>query len=104
MPELKDLHERMAKTPFELVSIANDLDRSTVERFVADEEMEWVQVWDGDQQVIRKLDVRRYPTYVLVDHEGNVVFAASGWGPNVEREIETRVARAVAAASAAGGS
>ena len=104
VPDLRDLNERLAKKPFAMVSIANDLDRSTVERFVADEDMEWIQVWDGEQAIIRKLDVRSYPTYVLVDHEGNVVFAAAGWGPNVEREIETRVGKAVAAAAAAAGS
>jgi hypothetical protein len=96
------LHERLADEPFVLVSISNDLDRTVVERFVDSEGMHWPQVWDGaDGRLVGVLDIRAFPTYVLVDHEGNVVFAASGWGPNVEREIETRVAAAVSAAQAA---
>jgi thiol-disulfide isomerase/thioredoxin len=95
VPDLQRLNERMKGSPFVLVSISNDIDRTVLERFIAARGMDWVQVWDENHDVIGALDVRRYPTYVLVDHEGEVVFTASGWGPNVEREIETRVDRAV---------
>ena len=105
VPDLRRLNARLQGSPFALVSISNDGDRTTLERFIAANEMAWTQVWDGEQTVIRDLAVRSFPTYVLVDHLGEVVFAASGWGPNVEREIETRVGSAVEEAKrSAGGS
>jgi thiol-disulfide isomerase/thioredoxin len=101
VPQLRALHARLAGSPFALVSISNDPEREIVERFVTAHGMEWDQVWDERQEVIGGLAVRRYPTYLLVDHEGNVVYTAIGFGPHVEREIEARVAAAVAAAEAA---
>ncbi len=101
VPELRRLHARMKKAPFALISISNDSDEPTLRQFIAQNGMEWPQVWDKDHQILRKLDIHRFPTYLLVDHEGEVVYSASGWGPSVEREIEARIARAVRVAKKA---
>ena len=98
VPDLKRLATRMRKAPFLLVSISNDSDEPTLKQFIAEHAMEWPQVWDKDREILRRLGVNRFPTYLLVDHQGEIVYSASGWGPAIEREIEMRTARAVRAA------
>lgn len=98
VPSLRNLAARYAEAPFALVSIANDPDGETLRKFIAENRMTWPQVWDREQQIVRKLNIKGYPTYLLVDHEGEIVFSASGWGETVEREVETRLRRAVATA------
>ena len=85
----------MRKAPFLLISISNDSDEPALKQFIAEHAMEWPQVWDKDHEIQRRLGVSRFPTYLLVDHQGEIVYSASGWGPAIEREIETRIARAV---------
>ena len=101
VPELKRLHARMKKAPFALISVSNDSDEPTLRQFIAENGMEWPQVWDKDRQILGKLEIQRFPTYLLVDHEGEVVYSASGWGPSVEREIEARIGSAVRVAKKA---
>lgn len=95
VPELKRLAGRMKKAPFVMISISNDTDEPVLKKFIAEHAMDWPQVWDEDRELLRRLGVNRFPTYLLVDHEGEIVFTASGWGPAIDREIEHRVARAV---------
>lgn len=101
IPDLRNLNARLRKSPFALVSISNDADSEMLKRFIAEQQMDWLQVWDEHQEINRKLAIKGYPTYLLVDHEGEIVYAASGWGPMMEREIEDRVRRAVSKAKRA---
>jgi hypothetical protein len=98
VPELRNLSLRLRDAPFLLISISNDSDRGVLEKFVAEHRMEWMQVWDEKMEVTRRLGVSRYPTYLLVDHEGEVVYGTSGWTPSMEREIQKRVGAAVSRA------
>jgi thiol-disulfide isomerase/thioredoxin len=95
VPELKRLAARLKKAPFLMVSISNDADGPVLKKFIAEHAMDWPQVWDEDHTILRRLGINRFPTYLLIDHEGEIVFSASGWGPAIDREIEHRVARAV---------
>jgi thiol-disulfide isomerase/thioredoxin len=95
IPDLRNLSARLKKSPFVLISISNDPDAELLKRFVADNRMDWLQVWDENREINGRLAIRSYPTYVLVDHEGEIVFVTSGWGPVIEREIERRVGGAV---------
>lgn len=103
VPDLKRLQARMKNAPFAMISISNDTDEPSLRQFVADHGMSWPQVWDKDHDILGKLGVSRFPTYLLVDHEGEIVYSASGWGPAVEQEIERRIARAVRTAKKAAG-
>lgn len=95
IPDLRSLSARLRKSPFVLISVSNDSDVEVLKRFIAENRMEWPQVWDERHETHKKLGVSRFPTYLLVDHEGEIVYVASGWGPQVEREIEQRVRTAV---------
>jgi thiol-disulfide isomerase/thioredoxin len=98
-PALGRLAKRLDGEPFELVGVSNDSSREVLEQYVAEHEMTWTQVWDRTGEVARNsFLVRSYPTYVVLDHEGRVVYRASGWSERMRREIERQVRLAVRAA------
>ncbi len=91
VPDLKELARRRAKDPFVLLSISADHDEATLRAFLEKHGITWPQVWDKNHEVTHKCNVDRYPTYLLVDHTGEIVYSASGWGPGIERELESKI-------------
>lgn len=98
VPSLRTMSRRMADEPFVLLSISVDHDEASLKEFIAKNRMEWPQVWDQRSELTRKCKVNTFPTYLLVSHEGEVLYAASGWGDGIERELSKRLASAVRAA------
>ena len=102
IPHLQTLHERSEKDPFVLLSISNDHDGDVLKDFVAEHDMAWPQVWDEDRELTRRVfRINRYPTFVLVGHDGKVRYQQSGWGSQVEHQLDTEVERAIRAAKKA---
>ncbi|MCP3959960.1 MAG: TlpA family protein disulfide reductase [bacterium] len=102
IPHLQTLHERSEKDPFVLLSISNDHDGDALRSFVAKHDMNWPQVWDEDRELTRRIfRISRYPTFVVVGHDGKVRYQQSGWGSEVERQLDAEVGRAIRAAKKA---
>jgi tetratricopeptide (TPR) repeat protein len=97
IPSLRSMSQRMKKKPFVLVSISNDADEGALRKFVAEHQMLWPQVWDRRHELIRKLKIEGFPTYLLVSHEGEILYAASGWGPHIERDLNMKISSALRA-------
>lgn len=93
----------MESTPFVLLSISSDQDETVLRGFVEKEDMVWPQIHDRSGSVSRDaFKVRSYPTYILVDHEGKVIFRRSGWSPGIDVEVVAQVKRALKKARKAG--
>ncbi|HEX5758476.1 MAG TPA: TlpA disulfide reductase family protein [Thermoanaerobaculia bacterium] len=101
VPKLRRLAREMDGEPFVLLSVSADATRRVVETFVARHDMDWPQVWDAGGVFTRRSGVASFPTYLLVDHTGEVIFAKSGWSPAVERQLRKRIDAAVTAAKQA---
>lgn len=95
---LRSLSRRYEGDPFALVSVSTDSDEAVLREFIAKEKMTWPQVWDKDQKVTRKCGVEAFPTYVLVNPEGEIVYVVKGWGEGIETELGIKVSWAVRAA------
>ena len=98
VPSLRKMSERTAGDPFVLLSISNDQDEKVLRAFVSRYEMEWPQVWDGNRAFTSQSQVNSFPTYVLVGHDGEILYTASGWSTRIEREIGKKVTSAIQAA------
>jgi thiol-disulfide isomerase/thioredoxin len=101
VPSLRGLVERNAKLPLVVLSVSNDQDENALRSFVASNGMTWPQVWDRKQGLVREMNVSGFPTYILADHEGVIVFRYSGWGEPIERAIQAEIRRAVGRAKRA---
>lgn len=98
IPGLRRMSRQMEKDPFMLLSLSVDQDAATVKSFVSQYQMAWPQVWDERSELAQKMGVRGFPTYLLVSHEGEIVYSVSGWGPRIEQEIVSKVSAAIRAA------
>jgi thiol-disulfide isomerase/thioredoxin len=90
MPELIDLHKKHHEAGLEIVGISFDRDKEALEKFVAENEMPWVQYFDGktwDNDYGRKYGIRAIPTMWLVGRDGKVVdfSARMGLAEKVEK-------------------
>jgi thioredoxin-like negative regulator of GroEL len=98
IPGLRRMSRQMDKDPFVLLSLSVDQDTATLKSFVAQHQMTWPQVWDERSELSHKMGVSGFPTYLLVSHEGEIVYSVSGWGTRIEQELASKVAAAVRAA------
>lgn len=97
IPHLRKLSRRMENEPFVILSVSSDQDEKVLREFVASEEMSWPQVWDRGAKMRRLFGVHSFPTYILVDHRGEVLLRHSGWSSSIEIQISRQVTRALRA-------
>ena len=73
VPALRDLRKRYQKEKsFLMISISSDGIVEKWRDFIAKNQMDWPQYLDRDHRVQRAFDVRAFPTYIMIDHEGIV--------------------------------
>ena len=100
VPELRNLYKRYSKEPsFVLIGISSDFDEGVWRQFTEKNQMVWPQYRDKDRKIQNAFNIRAYPTYIVIDHEGVVRFQSSGLGwiqaANLDRAIEKYVKIAV---------
>ncbi|MEK6281152.1 MAG: redoxin domain-containing protein [Acidobacteriota bacterium] len=79
IPSLRALNKKFTKEPqFVLIGISSDTEEETWREFTIKEKMVWPQYWDRNGQIARAFNVRAFPTYIVIDHEGIVRFRSSG--------------------------
>jgi hypothetical protein len=65
----------------QLQSARNLLSRYRVWRdFTARNQMIWPQYRDRDRRIANVFNIRAFPTYLIIDHEGILRFQSSGFG------------------------
>jgi thiol-disulfide isomerase/thioredoxin len=102
VPSLRDLSRDMKGEPFVLVSIAVEEDDRPVREFVKKNKMDWPQVWDRSAAFSRQSGISRFPTYILVSHEGDVLHTVIGSSRGIEKDLRARVVKAIEEAKKAG--
>lgn len=79
VPSLRDLNKRYTKEPsFLLIGISSDNEEETWREFTTKNKMIWPQYWDRDRRIQRAFNVRAFPTYIVIDHEGIIRFRTTG--------------------------
>jgi thiol-disulfide isomerase/thioredoxin len=101
VPSLRALVGRSTGQPLVVISLSVDQDEKALRSFLAENGMSWNQVWDRERLHVTDLGVTGYPTYILADHEGVIVFRHSGWGEAAERAVESELRRAISRAKRA---
>jgi tetratricopeptide (TPR) repeat protein len=96
VPSLRSLNKKYSKEPsFMLIGISSDSEEDQWRAFVAENKMIWPQYRDRDRKIQRAFDVRAFPTYIVIDHEGIIRFRSTGmsWvrAANLEDAIRKQV-------------
>jgi thiol-disulfide isomerase/thioredoxin len=85
VPSLRDLNKRYAKEKsFVMISVSVHDEEDKWRAFTSTNQMLWPQCFDRDSRIQRAFSVNRFPTYILIDHEGIMRFRVSGM--SFERE------------------
>lgn len=95
VPDLKRLSRKMKKDPLVIIGLSADSQEDKLWAFVDYEKMNWPQHLDEGGKVAQKFDVEGYPTYVLIDHEGIIVYRHQGWSSTAGLAISSEVAHAI---------
>ena len=78
IPSLKQLRERYSKEQLTIIGVSEDLDLKTLKKAVVAYKMNWIHVYDEGEILASKYSVANYPTYILMDSKGNILFRSSG--------------------------
>ncbi len=95
VPHLRTVSRKSKENPFVLLSVSSDSDENVLRSFIAENRMSWPQYWDDRHELQRLFDVRSFPTYVLVDHQGVMISRVSGWNRGLERQINLEIYKAL---------
>ncbi len=92
VPELRNLHKRFSKeASFMLIGISSDRDDEVWKAFTEKNRMVWPQYRDESRKILNAFNIRAYPTYIVIDHEGIVRFQSTGFGWGRAANLEDAV-------------
>lgn len=81
VPSLRTLNKRYNKEPsFVMIAVSCNDEEEAWREFTTKNKMIWPQYRDRDRRIQRAFRVDRFPTYIVIDHEGIVRFRVSGFG------------------------
>ena len=93
LPELRQLVSDLPADKFALLAISVDQELATVTGFMEKEPMPWDNWHVGvSSEITRLLDVRGFPTYLIVDADGSILFNGNGPFPMLRCMTERVVA------------
>ena len=96
VPELRNLHKKYSKEPsFMLIGISSDSEDDVWRDFTEKNKMVWPQYRDKDRKILRAFDVRAFPTYVVIDHEGIVRHRSVGMTWSRAASLDDAIRKAV---------
>jgi peroxiredoxin len=92
VPELRNLHKRYSKdATFVLIGISSDRDDEVWKDFTDKNRMIWPQYRDGNRKIQNAFNIRAYPTYIVIDHEGIVRYQSTGFGYGRAADLESAI-------------
>jgi peroxiredoxin len=96
VPALRNLNKRYTKEPsFVLIGISSDSEEEKWREFTTQNKMVWPQYRDRDQRIQRAFKVDRFPTYIVIDHEGIVRYRSVGMGWEHSVDLDNAVKKHV---------
>ena len=102
--EIRNLHRRYLTDRFALIGISADDDEQAWRDFTSAKKMLWPQYRDQDRKIQRAFNIRAYPTYVIIDHEGILRYQSIGLSyarsANLENAIRQQLKLAAQSAQA----
>lgn len=80
LDDLKKLHNSLDSRKFSTLGICFDRDREVAKRFIEKKNITWPQLFDLNSkgEIVRLLDVKEYPSFILVDPMGKIVYRDNG--------------------------
>lgn len=94
LPNVIAAYKKYHDKGFEIVGISLDQDRASLDKFIKDNGMTWVQYFDGkgwESKLGQKYGISSIPSTYLLDGDGKII-ATDLRGPALEEELAKRLA------------
>ena len=94
LPRLQTLYESYREQGFEIVAVEANRDTEQARKFIADKGLTFTMLEDGadDAEVVSSVfGVWAFPTSLLVDREGRVMYAHVGFELGDEETLEEEI-------------
>ena len=95
MPHLQEIQERYRDRGLTVIAVNQDSpsDQSKVKPFIKRKRYRFQVVLDEDKDLWYQFKLISLPTTLLLDSDGNIVYAHSGYKPGDETELIARIER-----------
>lgn len=81
LPELEAIAKRYDPAKFKVISVSGDATQPTLRLFLETHPSSITQVWDGKGKLRKLYGVLGFPTYLVIDRQGQVVHQQLDWTP-----------------------
>jgi peroxiredoxin len=96
LPALRSLYKKYSKdSSFVMIGVSVNDEEDKWRAFTASEKMVWPQYRDAEHKVQRAFAVNKFPTYIVLDHEGVIRFRTSGLSFEKEAALEDAINKQV---------
>ncbi|MGZ5436359.1 MAG: redoxin domain-containing protein [Pyrinomonadaceae bacterium] len=96
VPALRNLNKKFVKSEkFVMLGISSDGDEDKWSNFIVKQEMVWPQFLDRERAVQRAFRVNKFPTYIVLDHEGVIRFRTSGLSFESEADLSHAIEKQI---------
>ena len=96
VPSLRDLYKRYSKEKaFMMISVSVHDEEPAWREFTTKNQMMWPQAFDRDSKIQRTFQVTKFPTYILIDHEGIIRYRVSGYNFDREANLSDAIHKAI---------
>ncbi len=80
IPHIRALQERFSNGTLQVIGISADQDSSKMKDAIGKHQMKWTHIWDENRLLEAQLNVLAYPTLILIDRSGKIVYRRAGTG------------------------
>jgi thiol-disulfide isomerase/thioredoxin len=96
LPTLKKMAHSFKDDPFILIGISSDRNKQDMMDKIEKERMSWPQIWDAEGSITHGLfGAKALPTFVVIDHEGHVLWSQTGFSDQISRALQSHTHRAI---------
>lgn len=92
-PTMNELQQKFGPQGLVVIAVNVDEERSDMEAFLKDHPASFTVVRDGNQKLVDKVSIKTMPSSFILDREGKVVAAHSGYdGEGTKKKYEAEIA------------
>ena len=88
LPFLETLHKKFPKEDFKIIAINIDEEKDQAKAFLKNHPISYLNLYDPEGNIGKKLRVQNMPTAFLIDRDGNVLFKHSGFNQKYAKKLE----------------
>lgn len=96
-PFMNELQGKYRSQGLEIVAVNLDAKRSDADKFLAETPARFTVAFDAKGDSARRFDVKSMPSSYLIGRDGSVVALHKGFKDEERKELESRIAQALAA-------